>query len=529
MSRDTSNRNAGAKGSSTKSNTFEELLKGFIELVNAGSDESSGCMSTVRSAQRPLQQVKEILDELNAEDNVCPDKIVDALFDKVSKLREDFTGQGKKPYSIRVQRVVSKYDLMRECLEQNMSDDDKNDNSKLTCVAPVRDTGVTFANLAGMEAEKRQVEDSFVLPFQYPMLFPQRTAGVLLYGPPGTGKTLLAKAMATELSRNHAGANPALFFAPDPASLKGKFVGEVEAKITAVFTCARKALDRGEAKYAIIFFDEFDSIAGRKNGEDHTMALSVNTLLQLLDGFGSDKRLSCIAATNYADRLEPAILRRFPVKIFVDLPTKAARERIILDILKKRFASWKRGAPSSDEDILKLIDEHSSHNDKLTAEERVKAWVQMFGPHPSHQSLFRERSQAAEFSHSGSGVGFSASDITAIMTEALNAAADAAVVQRHPEARFSPFPPTSKSPALYIYNPDATAQQQQQQQQPKRGAGGANNKTVQIDPRNDAAISKIVTFDISMHHVQQAMKKVPTSVTVETYEQSLVFGMQSHE
>jgi cell division protease FtsH len=63
------------------------------------------------------------------------------------------------------------------------------------------DTGVTFADVAGVDEAKdelREVVDFLRDPGRYGRLGGRMPKGVLLVGPPGTGKTLLAKAVAGE-------------------------------------------------------------------------------------------------------------------------------------------------------------------------------------------------------------------------------------------------------------------------------------------------------------------------------------------
>ena len=64
---------------------------------------------------------------------------------------------------------------------------------------------VTWDDVGGLAAVKRDILDTIQLPLQRPDIFAsnlRQRSGVLLYGPPGTGKTLLAKAVATECSLN---------------------------------------------------------------------------------------------------------------------------------------------------------------------------------------------------------------------------------------------------------------------------------------------------------------------------------------
>ncbi|UCG99537.1 MAG: ATP-dependent metallopeptidase FtsH/Yme1/Tma family protein, partial [Burkholderiales bacterium] len=64
-----------------------------------------------------------------------------------------------------------------------------------------KDTGVTFADVAGVDeakAELQEVVEFLQNPKDYGRLGARMPKGVLLVGPPGTGKTLLAKAVAGE-------------------------------------------------------------------------------------------------------------------------------------------------------------------------------------------------------------------------------------------------------------------------------------------------------------------------------------------
>ncbi|KAI0013135.1 AAA-domain-containing protein [Xylariaceae sp. FL0662B] len=144
--------------------------------------------------------------------------------------------------------------------------------------------------------------------------------GVLLYGPPGCSKTMTAQAMATESDFN--------FFAVKGGELLNMYVGETERSIRNLFKRAR------EASPSIVFFDEFDSIAGPRSGASAGTGgvQALTTLLTEMDGFERIGEVFVLAATNKPELLDPALRRpgRFDELIYVPLPDAKAREAIFI-------------------------------------------------------------------------------------------------------------------------------------------------------------------------------------------------------
>ena len=145
--------------------------------------------------------------------------------------------------------------------------------------------------------------------------------GVLLYGPPGTGKTMLAKAMATE--------SDTTFIAVQANEFLKSVVGQGPEEVRNLFKTARKYAP------SIIFIDEIEVIGKLRDGSDggnKSMDI-LNALLNEMDGFKTDLRkpVFVLAATNYdidqssATSLDPALVRRFDRRIYVDLPNKEER------------------------------------------------------------------------------------------------------------------------------------------------------------------------------------------------------------
>lgn len=150
--------------------------------------------------------------------------------------------------------------------------------------------------------------------------------GIIFEGPPGTGKTFFAKAMATILD--------ATVIVVSGPELKSKWVGESEQNLRKTFNRARQNAP------AIIIFDEIDSFATRRgsytgSGVEHSM---VNQLLTEMDGFRKEELVFVVATTNFAESLDPALLRpgRFELTIEIPYPDEKDRKEII-NIYRKKF------------------------------------------------------------------------------------------------------------------------------------------------------------------------------------------------
>ena len=188
-----------------------------------------------------------------------------------------------------------------------------------------QDTGVTFADVAGVDEAKqelKEVVDFLKHPEDYGRLGAHIPKGVLLVGPPGTGKTLLAKAVAGEAG--------VPFFSMSGSEFVELFVGVGAARVRDLFEQARKLAP------AIVFIDELDALGrargvyGGWGGHDEKEQ-TLNQLLAEMDGFDTKAGVIILAATNRPEILDPALLRagRFDRQVLVDKPDKKGR----LDIL----------------------------------------------------------------------------------------------------------------------------------------------------------------------------------------------------
>lgn len=201
---------------------------------------------------------------------------------------------------------------------------------------------IDWSEIKGADREKRDIERNFLTPLLFPHLFEQGK-GLLMYGPPGTGKTYICKAIVSQFKKL-TGQDISLY-APNGANIKGGIVGATEQNILKYFAAAQASADElkeqigGEKKTnSILFMDEVEALAGRRDGKDIHMTSSVNVLLQLLDGAGGEyKDVLFIAATNIPWALDSAILRRFTSTLFIDLPTDGARFETIKSEIMRRI------------------------------------------------------------------------------------------------------------------------------------------------------------------------------------------------
>ncbi|MBT6690280.1 CDC48 family AAA ATPase [archaeon] len=183
-----------------------------------------------------------------------------------------------------------------------------------------------WKDIGGVDEVKRDLKEAVEWPLKFPDSFSRMgispPKGVLLYGPPGTGKTLLAKAVANESEAN--------FIQIKGPSLLSMWVGKSEEGVRKIFERAR------QVSPCIIFFDEIDSMAGRRGaGTGGGTKVAENVLNQLLaemDGIEDLTNVIVIGATNRPDILDPALLRpgRFDRIVYVPVPCEEGR----LEILK---------------------------------------------------------------------------------------------------------------------------------------------------------------------------------------------------
>jgi SpoVK/Ycf46/Vps4 family AAA+-type ATPase len=158
---------------------------------------------------------------------------------------------------------------------------------------------------------------------------------LLFTGPPGCGKTIMASALANELRLP--------LFVVRLDSLISRYLGESLSKLRLIFEAA-------ERHRAVYLFDEFDSIGYTRGavGDVGEMRRVLNAFLVFIEKMQSNSLI--IAATNYGQRLDQALFRRFDDLVEFGLPeppqVRLTIKRLLRNVKNETF-KWKQIEPAA--------------------------------------------------------------------------------------------------------------------------------------------------------------------------------------
>ena len=246
-----------------------------------GADMKSLCREAA------MRSIRRYLPEIDLETEKIPTKVLQSMEVKLT----DF------------------YDAMREVVPTAMRE------------FYVERSKVYWDDVGGLDYAKKILEENLIIAMINPEKFSKMgikpPKGALLYGPPGCGKTLLARALATESSGN--------MILVRGSEILSKWVGESEKAIREIFRKAKSSSP------CVIIFDELDSLAKFKSGEEGGIGETV--LSQLLTEMedGSASRVVVIGISNRPDIIDGSVLRtgRLDLRIFIQPPDERGRFDII--------------------------------------------------------------------------------------------------------------------------------------------------------------------------------------------------------
>lgn len=155
----------------------------------------------------------------------------------------------------------------------------------------------------------------------------QPTRSAIFVGPPGVGKTLTASWLAQKLG--------VPFYVLDLTAVMSSYLGKSGNNL-------RAALDFAKKGPCVLLLDEIDSIAKKRSDDSDVGELKrlVTVILQEVDEWPSSSLL--LAATNYAELIDPALWRRFDLVLNFEKPNSDSIKEAILRFLGSDYAIFGR-------------------------------------------------------------------------------------------------------------------------------------------------------------------------------------------
>ena len=149
-----------------------------------------------------------------------------------------------------------------------------------------------------------------------------KNVSALFYGPPGTGKTMAVHVLANMLNLP--------LYRIDLSQVVDKYIGETEKRLEEIF-------DAAEKNNTVLFFDEADSIFGKRSevneAKDKYANTEVSYILQRIEQYDG----IVILAPNYRKNIDEAFMRRIRYVVEFSLPDKELRKELWMTSFSKEI------------------------------------------------------------------------------------------------------------------------------------------------------------------------------------------------
>ena len=240
-------------------------------------------------------------------------------------------------------------------------------------IIPPQKNPKRLSDIIGYEDQKRQIcwqaeyiEASEVRKNEYRKMKVEPQKGVLLYGPPGNGKSELAQAIAGEKGF--------YFFKILSKDFASAFAEQQIKRLDDIFTEIERFSKLTEQKGIVLFFDEFDSLAGKDNLNQVVRGSMLNYIADENKLRGRDSKILFIAATNFYDNIDDAMKRkgRIDAHIFMDNPTAEDGQEILRQFIIKEDIVEIRSADFIAQAYAQLTDEKRAT--RIREDEKATNW-----------------------------------------------------------------------------------------------------------------------------------------------------------
>lgn len=194
------------------------------------------------------------------------------------------------------------------------------------------------------------------------------TRSLLLAGPPGVGKTLAARWLAVQMG--------VPLFVLDLGAVMSRFLGATGVNLKKAFAYARHSP-------GILLLDELDAVAKRRDDSSDVGELKrlVTVMLQELDEWPEGRLV--IGATNHPQLLDPAVFRRFEVRLDLLVPN----EEVLASLVETLYPAG-TAVPKLWLEVLPSLLAGTSHNEMLRTLTRMRRSKAM-NPDLSDEEILR--------------------------------------------------------------------------------------------------------------------------------------------